>query len=149
MVRKRPKRRSNRDPLLPVLYASDRSIGAQQHKVVVARFGTSVFYRLGNIAVYVTFNIYSVWNRSKQSRLWLNRGYCSLYSLVINSLPNNKILDQSEFKAFADDKIILFSRNWNSFREEWKTLWEKEKMLVTSIFSFSHNVFKRPLSQGC
>ena len=23
-----------------------------------------------------------------------------------------------------------------------KTLWEKEKMLVTSIFSFSHNVFK-------
>ena len=22
-----------------------------------------------------------------------------------------------------------------------KTLWEKEKMLVTSIFSFSHNVF--------
>ena len=23
----------------------------------------------------------------------------------------------------------------------WKKLWEKEKMLVTSIFSFSHNVF--------
>ena len=22
-----------------------------------------------------------------------------------------------------------------------KTLWEKEKMLVTSIFSFSHNIF--------
>ena len=30
-----------------------------------------------------------------------------------------------------------------------KTLWEKEKMLVTSIFSFSHNVFKRLLSKGC
>ena len=29
-----------------------------------------------------------------------------------------------------------------------KTLWEKEKMLVTSIFSFSHNVFKRPICQG-
>ena len=27
-----------------------------------------------------------------------------------------------------------------------KALWEKEKMLVTSIFSFSHNVFKRLLS---
>ena len=26
---------------------------------------------------------------------------------------------------------------------------EKEKMLVTSIFSFSHNVFKRSLLQGC
>ena len=25
-----------------------------------------------------------------------------------------------------------------------KTLWEKEKMLVTSIFSFSHNVFHPP-----
>ena len=32
-----------------------------------------------------------------------------------------------------------------------KTLWEKEKMLVISIFSFSHNVlhvFKMLLSQG-
>ena len=25
-----------------------------------------------------------------------------------------------------------------------KKMWEKEKMLVTSIFSFSHNVFKSP-----
>ena len=30
----------------------------------------------------------------------------------------------------------------------WKTLWEKEKMLVTSNFSFSHSVFKRLVSQG-
>ena len=29
-----------------------------------------------------------------------------------------------------------------------KLLWEKEKMLVTSIFSFSHNVFTSPLLQG-
>ena len=29
-----------------------------------------------------------------------------------------------------------------------KTVWEKEKMLITSIFSFSHNVFKSPLCQG-
>ena len=28
-------------------------------------------------------------------------------------------------------------------------MWEKEKMKVTSIFSFSHNVFKSILSQGC
>ena len=27
-----------------------------------------------------------------------------------------------------------------------KTLWEKEKMLVTCIFSFSHDVFKASLS---
>ena len=39
-------------------------------------------------------------------------------------------------------------KNRNSFRDEWKTLWEKEKMLVTSIFSFSHNVFKSFPFQG-
>ena len=27
--------------------------------------------------------------------------------LLVNSLPNDKILDQSKFKVFADDKIIL------------------------------------------
>ena len=31
---------------------------------------------------------------------------------------------------------------------EWKSLSEKEKMLVTSIFSFSHNVFKSRLVQN-
>ena len=29
-----------------------------------------------------------------------------------------------------------------------KTLWEKEKLLVTSNFSFSHSIFKRLVSQG-
>ena len=31
----------------------------------------------------------------------------------------------------------------------WKTLWEKEKLLVTSNFSFSHCVFKRLVLQTC
>ena len=31
---------------------------------------------------------------------------------------------------------------------ELKTLLDKEKMLVTSIFSFSHNVFRKRISQG-
>ena len=30
----------------------------------------------------------------------------------------------------------------------WKTFGEKEKMLVTSVFSFSHDVFKRFLPNG-
>ena len=34
------------------------------------------------------------------------------------------------------------------FLIEYKTLWEKEKMLVTRIFSIFHNVFKRHLHQG-
>ena len=29
----------------------------------------------------------------------------------------------------------------------WKTLWEKEKLLVTSNFSFSHSVFKSLVMQ--
>ena len=50
------------------------------------------------------------------------------------------ILDRSKLKASADEKInanevlkIGFGRVEN--------IVEKEKMLVTSIFSFSHNVF--------
>ena len=34
-----------------------------------------------------------------------------------------------------------------SSQKEYKTLWEKEKLLVTSNFSFSHSVFKRLVLQ--
>ena len=63
--------------------------------------------------------------------------------------PNDKILHQSYLKAFADDNhTIRATRKLKLVlaREE-KTLWEKEKILVTSIFSFSHNVFKRFFAQ--
>ena len=54
----------------------------------------------------------------------------------ITSLPNDKILDWSKLKVFADDKndlqletmIFVFDR--------------VENIEVTSIFSFYHNVFK-------
>ena len=35
-----------------------------------------------------------------------------------------------------------------SYPNGYKTLWEKEKLLITSNFSFSHSVFKRLVSQG-
>ena len=35
----------------------------------------------------------------------------------------------------------ILTCNDSQERSLWKTLWEKEKMLVTSIFSFSQNVF--------
>ena len=41
------------------------------------------------------------------------------------------ILDWSSLEALADEKIN-----------------ETNQMLDTSIFSFSHNVFRRPLKQG-
>ena len=49
----------------------------------------------------------------------------------------------SKLKAFADDKrntILILKIVLETVS---KTLWEKEKMLVTSIFSFSHKVFNR------
>ena len=71
----------------------------------------------------------------------------------INSLPNNKILDVIKLKAFAHDKlnidrmmISLFDSEENTVGKGElivkKTLWEKEKMLVPSIFSFFHSVFQ-------
>ena len=33
-------------------------------------------------------------------------------------------------------------------KKAWKTLWEKEKMLVTSIFSFFHSVFHSIIEQN-
>ena len=35
-----------------------------------------------------------------------------------------------------------------SYTDGLKTLWEKEKLLVTSNFSFSHSIFKRLVAQG-
>ena len=60
----------------------------------------------------------------------------SLCSKRFNSLPNDKILDWSKFKAFADDKINVTEKlNFVLGR-------------VESIFSFSHDVFKRLFIQG-
>ena len=50
-----------------------------------------------------------------------------------NPLPNNKILDWSKLKQKSAFKME------NKCHMGWK-LWE-EKLLVTSDFSFSHNVF--------
>ena len=36
-----------------------------------------------------------------------------------------------------------------SYPKGQKTLWEKEKLLVSSNFSFSHSVFKRLVLQTC
>ena len=60
-------------------------------------------------------------------------------------LQKVKFLDWSKLKAFADDKIsaeIFFGMGQ-------KHCGKREKMLVTSIFSFFHNVFKRLPFQGC
>ena len=63
-------------------------------------------------------------------------------SVVLNYLPNVKILAPSKLQAFAEDKSKVAEI------AEYKTLREKEKMPITSIFFFFHDVFKRLLFQG-
>ena len=72
-----------------------------------------------------------------------------LYDDQFNTLPDENILDLSKLEAHADDilkvtpMIILFYQ-----RSVKKNLCAKEKMLVTSIFSFSHIVFRVFLSES-
>ena len=80
--------------------------------------------------------------KSKDWKSWK----VDLWNIFI-TLPNDKILDQSKLKAFADDKIYVTQKL--KFVIEWvKTVWEKEKMPVTSIFFFSHIFFKSFSFQG-
>ena len=63
----------------------------------------------------------------------------------INSVPNDKILDGSKFKAFADDKIKVLKMMISAFDRVEKIV-GKGEFAVTSIFSFSLNVFKTPFT---
>ena len=49
-------------------------------------------------------------------------------------------------KEFADDSFE-FDENGRKFSKGWKTLREKEKLLVTSNFSFSNSIFKNLVPQ--
>ena len=57
------------------------------------------------------------------------------------------------YKPLLYDKILGLSKLnlaqwWDLSIIRWKTLFKNEEMLVSSILSFSQNVFKRLLSQG-
>ena len=67
-----------------------------------------------------------------------------LCSLIL-TLPERQILDSSKLKEFADDNLSLM-RMAESCPKGYKTLGEKEKLLVTSNFSFSHSVFRKTCS---
>ena len=61
---------------------------------------------------------------------------------MFNPLPDNKILGLPKWKAFADDKLNV-TQNVKVVFHRLENIVGKEEMLVTSIFFFSHNVFKR------
>ena len=66
---------------------------------------------------------------------------------LLNSLPNETNLAWSILKAFADNKIYE-TEKLKFVLGRVENITEKKKMLVTSIFSFSNNVFKRLFLQG-
>ena len=63
------------------------------------------------------------------------------HSSFYKSLQNIKTLDWSKLKPFADDKLNDHFSLGKSKRRRWKKM-------VASIFSFSHDVFRRLLPRG-
>ena len=71
---------------------------------------------------------------------------CLLEFLTLYKIT--KFLPLSKLKALEDENFNL-AQNVQFLFVRVENIAGKEKMLVTSIFSFSHNVFKRLLFQGC
>ena len=62
------------------------------------------------------------------------------------TLYERQNFNRSKLKVFADDKFKLL-RMMTFVLNRVTTFLEKEKMLVASIFSFAHNIFKGFLSR--
>ena len=62
---------------------------------------------------------------------------------MLNSLPNNKILDCTKFKAFANDKMNVTQR-LKFVLEMVETIWEKEKMPGYKHFLLFPQCFQKP-----
>ena len=67
-------------------------------------------------------------------------------TISLNAFPHVKILDQTKLKAFADDKLNITNMIISVF-DRVENIVGKGEIACTSNFSFSHNVFKRLLSQ--
>ena len=64
------------------------------------------------------------------------------------TLQNYKILDLAKLKGLADDKINVTEKKMELTLAKVGNNVGKEKMMITSIFSSSKNVFKCSLFQG-
>ena len=65
---------------------------------------------------------------------------CVYDCIPIEPITRRQILDFSKLKELADVNF-KFDENGKKLSEHVETLWEKEKLLGTSNFSFSHSVF--------
>ena len=66
--------------------------------------------------------------------------------LLKDYLTNDKILAQTKLKAFADDKLNITKMIISVF-DRVENIVGRGEIACTSSFSFSHNVFKRLLTQ--
>ena len=66
----------------------------------------------------------------------------TMKTMLIHPFPNDKFQTLPNLKSLQT-AISNLMKMAESFSSKLKTLWEKEKLLVTSNFSFSHSVFKR------
>ena len=80
------------------------------------------------------------YSKEKKSNLRRKMALLCVYRLTtVITKKKNLFLVSLKLKALADDKYDM-TRNLSFMWQ--KTLWEKQKMLVTSIFSLTHNFFK-------
>ena len=68
-------------------------------------------------------------------------------TLDVSPLPDNKILEWSKLKAFADDKLNV-TKMVISVLDRVENIVGKGEIACTSNFSFSHNVFKGFFPRG-
>ena len=71
---------------------------------------------------------------------------CAFFNFFFNPFPNIKFWTLPNRRSFQTT-ILILRKMTESDPNGSKTLWEKEKLLVTSNFFFSHSVFKKPVLQ--
>ena len=73
-----------------------------------------------------------------------------LWLLMTPSLfAKQLIVDSSKLRDFVEDNFKFDENGREKLENRQKTMWEKEKLLIMSNFSFSHSVFKRLVLQTC
>ena len=133
-------------------------------------YSHSVFYPFGELSTIFVASEIVVCNLLKFGQVWnflfgkgfpLTDDYClesglyvgkqpknkkNILHCTVNPYRHNKILGQTKLKAFADDKLNLTKMIIFVF-DTVENIVGKREIACTSNFSFSHNVFKRLLSQ--
>ena len=77
---------------------------------------------------------------------------CIPQVLYIITKPTLTHYQMTNFRLFQTERVcrrqFQIWRNWQKFIQTGRKHWEKEKLFITSNFSFSYSVFKGLVSQG-